>query len=142
MQSYPPPDVPAYMTAAEAKRALNKMKADALADKEHPAFNSQHPQSKDFADYSTRLYTIIATAEAEAADALEAQALEAALEATDGMTPEQCLARARELTLTPGYVNGTMAPEERAKLATEISTLYRAGTHNPDPDEEQVEDEQ
>ena len=60
MKSY---DIPSteYLTAAEAQQVLNKMRADGLNDPEHPAFNSQHPQSKDFADYSTRLYTIIVT---------------------------------------------------------------------------------
>ena len=140
MQAFdPPPQEVDDLTAAEAQAALNAMRAGGL---QHPLFDCNHPQHADFVAYNTQLHTIIAKAKADEQDAAEAQELEAAFEATAGLTPEQCLAKASALTMTDGFINHTMAPEERAKLAQEISTLYRAGTHTPDPDAEQVEDEQ
>jgi hypothetical protein len=140
MQSYPSPDVPAFMTAEEAQRALNKMRADALSDREHPAFFSGHPQACDFNAYSQQLYRIIAEAEAEAKDAAAVQALEDARAETGDLTPAECLARAAKLGATPGYVTGTLPPDERAKLAKEIGALYLVGTRTPDPDAEQAEE--
>jgi hypothetical protein len=139
MKSYDIPDVPA--DPEQAQQALNRLRADALADPEHPAFFSAHPQARDFAEYSTRLYKVIATAEVEAKDLAAAQALEAARAETGDLTPAECLARARELTLTHGYVNGTMAPEERAALAKEISTLYLVGCQQEPSTPEEMETE-
>jgi hypothetical protein len=133
------------MTPEQARQALNRMHADFQVDREHPYGYGNHAQHKDFVDYSTRLHTIIANAEAEAKDAREAEALEDARAEVGDLTPEQCLIRAKELTLTPGYINCTMAPEERAKLAKEISTLYLVGCQQePEtstPEEEEVDDD-
>jgi len=133
MQSYDPPPETDGLTPEQAQRALNRMHADFQSDRDHPFGNSGHAQHRDFADYSTKLHTILATAKAEAEDTAATQELAAALAETQGFSPAECLARATKLTLTPGYVNRTMAPEERADLAKEIAALYLAGCHEPEP---------
>lgn len=140
MQAYdPPPQEVDDLTPQEAQAALNALHAGGL---EHPLFDSNHPQHADFTRYSTKLYALIATAEAEAKDAAQAQELEDALAATDGMTPAECLTRARELMKTPGYVTGAMEPEESAKLAKEINSLYLVGCQpEPSTPEDQEDDE-
>jgi hypothetical protein len=147
MKSYDIPPSTEYLTAAEAQQALNRLRADALSDSEHPAFNGNHPQSGDFAEFTRRLYAVLAQAEAEAKDAAAAQALEDARDETGDLTPEQCLARAKVLMKTKGYIvdDGTLSPEERAALSKEISTLYRVGCQQePEtstPEEEEVDDD-
>jgi hypothetical protein len=147
MKSYPPPGSTDDLTAAEASQRVNEMNAAYAADPQHPAFCNSHPQSKDFAEYSMQLYTIIATAEAEAKDAVQAQELEAALEATNGLTPGECLSRAKMLMATPGYIDGsyTLDSKERAKLSKEINVLYLAASQQEpetsNPEKEEISDD-
>jgi len=144
MRSYDIPETD-FLTAEQASAAVRRLHADCQSDLEHPFLNRNHAQHRDFADYSAGLYRIIVEGEAEEKDAAAAAALEDALAETQGLSPAECLARATKLTLTPGYVNGTMPPEERAKLAREITTLYRAGSQQePDsstPEEEEISDD-
>ncbi|MCX5653710.1 MAG: hypothetical protein NTY65_03545 [Planctomycetota bacterium] len=137
MRSYDPPDDPCDLTAEQAQRALNKMHADALSDKEHPYLNGNHPQNGDFSDYARRLHTIIATAESEEQDALEAEKFAAALEETGDLTPAECLARGRELLKTKGYLDGSLPQEERAALRKEIDAFFLVGCQEPEPPEDE-----
>jgi hypothetical protein len=137
MQSYdPPPQEVDDLTPQEAQAALNAMHA---GGQEHPLFDGNHPQHADFTAYSTKLYALIAQADAEEKDAAAVQALEDARAETGDLTPAECLARARELMMTPGYLNHTMPPEERAALAKEISTLYLVGCQQEPSTPEEME---
>jgi hypothetical protein len=139
MKSYPVPPDPAGLTAAEAQAALNALHAGGLT---HPLYDRSHAQHRDFVNYSMRLHTIIATAEADRQEAAAAAALEAALAATAGMTPQQCLDRAAALMATPGYAEGRLPAEERAKLSKEITNLYLAAdTKSSTPAEMEDDDD-
>jgi len=139
MRSYDPPPETDDLTAEQAQRALNRMHADALTDKEHPYFNGNHPQHKDFVDYFTSLHTILATDEADRQDAAAQQALEDARAETGDLTPAECLARGKMLMRTKGYLNGSLPPEERAKLAKEIDALYLVGCQQEPSTPEEME---
>ena len=86
MQSYDPPPATDGLTPAEAQMAVNKMNADFGSDPQHPFYYGNHPQHKDFVDYSRRLHTIIAEGTNAAQEAREQEQVRALLE---GDTPKQ-----------------------------------------------------
>ena len=132
MESYPVPSDPAGMTSEEAGAVLRQMYADGL---EHPLFDQNHPQHRDYVAYSTRLRRLILQDESDQQDALQAEKLEAAREVTGDLSSTECLARGKALLKTKGYLvdDGTMSSEARAALKKEIDAMFLCGCQEPEP---------
>jgi hypothetical protein len=129
-----------FLTLEQAQAAINRLRADALNDREHPFLNANHPQCEDFAAFSRRLHAIIDDAEAEEKGAAQQEKLDAAREVTGGLSPADCLARGRVLLKTKGYLDGSMPQEERAALKKEIDALYLIGCQEPETSNPSVEE--
>jgi len=126
MKSYDLPGDTSFMEPDEARRAANKFRADILADRDHPYNDPAHPQHADFSAHFRQLYGIINEGEADAQADATAQELAEALGEDAGLSPAECLARAKELLLTPGYVTGTgtLSSGDREKLTRKIHALH------------------
>jgi len=131
MKSYPVPSDPAGMTSEEAGAVLRQMYADGL---EHPLFDQNHPQHRDYVAYSTRLRRLIIQDESDQQDALQAQKLEDACEVTGDLSSTECLARGKALLKTKGFLDGTMPEAERAELKRQIDSLFLVGCQEPEPE--------
>jgi len=138
MESYPVPSDPAGMTSEEAGAVLRQMYADGL---EHPLFDQNHPQHRDYVAYSTRLRRLIIQDESDQQDALQAQKLEDARAEVGDLTPAECMARGRALLKTKGYLDGTMESKERAALQKEIDSCFLVGCQEPEPNPDEMEND-
>jgi hypothetical protein len=132
MKSYDIPETD-FLTAEQASAAVRRMSADCQSDPEHPFLNRNHAQHADFVGVSTRLHTVIATAEADRQDVAEREKLDAE---TQGLSPAECLAKGRALLKTEGYLSGEMPLDEHAELKRQIDLLYLAGSQEPETFEE------
>jgi hypothetical protein len=128
MKSY---DIPTYenLSPEAARKALNKLRADILADREHPYNDALHTQHEDAVRVFRDLNAMIRAGDEDAASAAKIADLEDALGEDIDLSPPECLARARKLMRIPGYLTpepgAPKMPEgAREKLRRKIHALH------------------
>ena len=138
MKSYDLPGETSGMTPLEARQVLNRLRADILADRAHPFNETGHPQHEDFSACFKQLNTIIQQGATDAQAERAAEELAADLGDDVNLTPLQCLARAKELLRTPGYIIGTgsLLSAERERLTRKIHALHQVANQDPEPTQE------
>jgi len=119
-----------FMEPAEARAALKKLKAEIVADRDHPLLAENHFQH-EAALRVFRELTEITQAGDDGADheARAAFLADALSDEAPCATPEECRKRAADLLKTPGYVThergeSVLTDGEREKIRRKIHALH------------------
>ena len=105
MKTYELPGDVSFLEPAEAQTALKKLKAEIVADRDHPFSDAQHFQHGDAVRVFRELNAMIRAGEADTqADTTAAELEDALGDEKPCRTRAEVLARIAALLRTPGYV--------------------------------------
>ena len=151
MKTYELPGDVSFMEPAEARAALKKLKAEIVADRDHPLLAENHFQHEAALRVFEELNSMVRRGEAGADHEAEAAFLADALsDEAPCATPEECRKRAADLLKTPGYVThergeSVLTDGEREKIRRKIHALHivaeAGGAGQADADDDGADDD-